>query len=264
MRKLEQFLILIMCLLVVALAASGLIGNRVQNEQSHLINLTTKEAVAKAKSLNGESRYGESLDLLMKKMQNDPEDGELKATLKQTFEMYMQSELASGYARVEKDKHDEVGYVSIANAYKLNRQYTDAMRTLLEGTLENPKSVLLWLNIGLLELMRGKDAEALAVYKEVLRLDGKSAIALNNIAYVESRSDDPRLIDLKEAYWCAKKALAAEPNNANFLETLALIEFKEGRKEEATRLIKQAIAIDPNQSLYRSELETFESGKNKP
>jgi tetratricopeptide (TPR) repeat protein len=263
MRKAESAIAIIMCLVVVALAASSLLQDRTQNE-TESPNLTTTEAVAKAQALNTESRYAESLNLLLKKMESDPENKDLKANLQETFTLYVNSELQSGYARIEKNKHDEGGYVSIANAYKLSRQYTEAMKALVEGTLENPKSVLLWLNIGLLELLRGKDAEALAVYKEVLRIDKKSAIALNNVAYVESRSEDPRLIDLKEARLCATLALASEPGNANFLETLALIEFKEGKREEATRLIKQAIAIDPNESLYRSELETFENGKNKP
>lgn len=263
MPKAESAIAIIMCLIVVALAASSLLQDRPPNDTGSRI-LTTTEAVEEAQALNGESRYAESLNLLLKKMESDPENKDLKATLQSTFELYIRSELASGYARVEKDKHDEGGYVSIANAYKLSRQYMEAMRTLVEGTLENPKSVLLWLNIGLLELLRGKDAEALSVYKEVLRIDEKNAMALNNVAYVESRSDDPRLINLKEARLCATQALAAEPGNANFLETLALIEFKEGKREEATRLIKQAITIDPNESLYRSELETFENGKNKP
>jgi tetratricopeptide (TPR) repeat protein len=64
--------------------------------------------------------------------------------------------------------------------------------------------------------------------------------------------------ELPQANMLAELATTAEPQNPNFLHTLAEIQFKNGRKQEAIRTLEKARLIDPSHSeqlqRWRSEI----------
>jgi tetratricopeptide (TPR) repeat protein len=216
------------------------------------------ESIAKAEALNEKAKYADSLELLFKAKQIDPKNSVLKSLLERTFMLHVQSEIVNGNERIGRDKHDVGGYLAISRAFYLMNEPLRAMEALTLGVGENPKAIVLWLNIGTMELAQKRDAEAVSVFKEIIRLDEKNAIALNNIAFVESTSKDKRLINMQEAFAYSQKSVDIDPKNANYLETLAQIRFKRGEKDEAKRLILEAIRLDPEEPLYKAELAIFE------
>lgn len=78
------------------------------------------------------------------------------------------------------------------------------------------------------------------------------ATHLNNYAWV-LRETDP---DLRQTLLLAETAVAMEPQNPQYLHTLAEIQFKTGRKQEAIATLKKAGDID---SSYSKQLGQWES-----
>lgn len=249
-----------MCLLiagVLAVALSLQLARRTSGAQLG----TAEEILSKVTALNERAQYGDALELLLKASRVYAGNSEIKSAIEKTFLMYVQSEIIQGSERVTRNKKDENGYATIAHAYQLMNEPGRALEVLTTGVMENPNSVKLWSGIGVLELARKRDAEALAVFKEVLRLDAQNATALNNSAYIQSTSADTRLINMNEALAFATKSVDMEPANANFLDTLAVIRYKRGEIEEAKRLIQKAIVLEPDEGFYKAELKRFENAE---
>ncbi len=81
-------------------------------------------------------------------------------------------------------------------------------------------------------------AKSDSLYERALRIDSTSHIILNNYSY----SLAERGIQLERALEMAKQAVAAEPDNASYLDTLGWVYYKLMNLEEAERYIAQAIA----------------------
>lgn len=220
---------------------------------------SVEETIKKAESLNSGEKYEASLELLLGAVNDQPSNSVLKALLKKTFVFHLQSKIAEGYAKIEADKHDPEGYLTVSNAYNMVDDRFRSMEVLTAGIIENPRAVRLWLAIGLLELEQKRDAEALSVFNEIIKIDSKNAHAYNDLAFVQSRTEDQRLLNLGAALKNAEKAVSLEPNNANFIDTLAEIDFRRGEKQSAIKLIKRAIELDPEEPFYQSQLDRFEN-----
>lgn len=240
------------------------VGSLVSYEGHSILEMVRGESpevtLQKAELLNKEQKYSEALDLLLAASHKNPSNDDIKSLLKKTLVMHLEKQILDGYARLDSDKHDIEAYLQVARAFSLFSEKFRAMEVLTLGTMENPNSALLWLNLGLLELDVGRDAEAYAVFHEVIKLDASNAHAYNDLAFIESRTDDRRLQNLPKALINAKKAVSLAPDNPNFIDTLAEVEFRRGQPMEAVRLIKKAIDLAPEEPFYQKQLSRFEKG----
>jgi Flp pilus assembly protein TadD len=242
----------------VGILLSFLVIGSLLNSEKSTSRAAEKVSPNKAESADATEK---TLESLISAIDEQPDNSVLRNLLKKTFVMHIQEQISEGYDRIANNKHDTEGYLAVSRAYNLVGDRFRSLEVLTVGVMENPESVKLWLTLGLIELDAKRDAEALSVFKEVLHLDPKNAHAFNNIAFIESRSDDPRLIDIPEAYADAQQAVKLEPSNANFLDTLAEIDFRRGEKAEAVKHIRRAIALDPQEPFYQAQLSRFENGQ---
>jgi len=74
-------------------------------------------------------------------------------------------------------------------------------------------------------------------YETALYYDPENALVLNNLAYAYSERDK----ELSRALDMAKIAVAKEPNNGAYLDTMGWIYFKMGNYEEAKHWIEKAV-----------------------
>ncbi len=86
-----------------------------------------------------------------------------------------------------------------------------------------------------------------------LDADPDSAEHRNNLAWLYARCDE----QLDEALKLAREAVAAQPDNAAYLDTLAEAQFRLGNHEEAIRLETRALEIRPDDAFMREQLERF-------
>lgn len=80
---------------------------------------------------------------------------------------------------------------------------------------------------------------------------------LNEVAWFMVLRD----ISLKQARVLIDKALEIKPEDANILDTAALIYFKLGYKKKAVELEEKALKLDPENKYFKEMLEKFKRGK---
>lgn len=98
-------------------------------------------------------------------------------------------------------------------------------------------------------------ASAEVKFREVIEQKGEfHAEAQNALAWMLA-ADDRRLVDAEEL---ARAAVAGQPENANFIDTLAWVLHRSGKQEEALQLAVKAVQLDPKQA-YRDHLEAIKS-----
>lgn len=85
----------------------------------------------------------------------------------------------------------------------------------------------------------GQYERAEELFEKTLELDPSHVHALNYVAYMWAE----RAVNLEEAAEKVTAALAIEPDNAAFLDTLGWIRYQEGRYEEALEEIQRAVEI---------------------
>ena len=126
--------------------------------------------------------------------------------------------LGLGYSRL--DKNDEA-VEALQRSLELNPDDMNALST-LALTLDG--------------LHRFHESDSL--YERALKLDANSHLILNNYGY--SLAD--RGLQLERALKMSLQAVAAEPDNASYLDTAGWVYFRLGKYEEAKTYIEKAIA----------------------
>jgi tetratricopeptide (TPR) repeat protein len=109
----------------------------------------------------------------------------------------------------------------------------------------------------------GRHAEAAAIFTRALGLleatsreFANSAAAHNATAWLSACCRR----NLDEALDHARKAIALQPEDTSFHDTLAEVLFQLGRKEQAVAAERKAVALDPKNPYYRRQLARIEAG----
>lgn len=92
-----------------------------------------------------------------------------------------------------------------------------------------PRNVNALLALGDLEYQRGDATAAQQAYRAVLALQPNQPVALNNLAWVLAEAG----AELEQALSAARQAVAAQPTDANYRDTLAFVLKRLGRLEDA-------------------------------
>ena len=91
---------------------------------------------------------------------------------------------------------------------------------------------------------------AAAQYKEILQVEPKNALILNNLAWAAGQLNDSKALDYAEE---ANKLL---PNNPAILDTLGTLLSTKGDTARSIELLRQAAALSPNTWAIRINLAT--------
>lgn len=245
--------------LLVSLGAFGLMGlvKDTPGREQKVVNID--ELMKKVLSLNEQKQYQKAVDLLLDAVKDQEEDSLLRALLVQTFDLFLTEEIRRGQENIRNDRKDQSAYLSVSGALELLGDQFRAMEVLLNGVAQKP-SADLWMRIASLELKAGRDLEALDVYLEVTRIDGKNSLAHNNAAFILAQSSAQN--DFKKALKHAQLALKLDPKNPQYIDTLATIYFRKGEESVARNLLKEAIKLAPANEDLRDRLESFDRTDN--
>lgn len=118
----------------------------------------------------------------------------------------------------------------------------DEAENVIKNALEtHPESGRLIYDYAMLLHVMKRQQEARNLMWRVLDEDPDHHPALNYLAYSMADADD----DLQQALQMSKKAVASQPENGYYLDTLGWIQFKLGNYEESARVLEQAAARVP-------------------
>lgn len=144
---------------------------------------------------------------------------------------------------------------------KLSQKRGDEAREVLEqGVQQNPKSQELRLLLATTFNETGNIDRAIQEYDALLRLDPKALVAANNLAslLVDQKGDQK---SLERALLLTKEFETSAPN-PYFLDTLGWVHLKLGHRDEALRVIQQAVAKAPDHPVlnYHLGIAYFKAG----
>ncbi len=122
-------------------------------------------------------------------------------------------------------------------AYNRVGRNEDAVRVLEKARQINPKDINAISQLALVYDGMKRYDESDRLYEEGLKIDTNNALILNNYGY--SLAD--RNIQVDRALEMAKKAVAAQPDNTSFLDTIGWVYFRLGEYKQAEVYIKKAI-----------------------
>jgi tetratricopeptide (TPR) repeat protein len=81
-------------------------------------------------------------------------------------------------------------------------------------------------------------------------------MAHNDLAWLYARCG----VKLAEAQTHAERAVALQPRNAAYLDTLAEVAYRRGDKAKALELMGRCATLDPHDPVHQSRRAAFEHG----
>ncbi len=149
-------------------------------------------------------------------------------------------------------------YFLLASMYQATNRSDEAIAT-YEKALETKKdSPNLWLLVGMLYEKTGRTADAIHAYEEVIRIDPRHGVAMNNLAWLLSQDEkaDERVLD--RALQLAQQAKELLPDSPSVADTLGWVMLKRNLPSAAISLFREAIdrydAGNPLRSLMKYHL----------
>jgi uncharacterized protein (TIGR03790 family) len=142
---------------------------------------------------------------------------------------------------------DELRLVIASEVHQARGNDAAAIDTLTKAVDGAGDSVLLQLRLATRLDETGKHEEAITRYRRVLALEPRNTLALNNLAY-RLGSDGA---NLPEALELARRAYTLAPGEGTIADTLGWLEHLAGNRQEAVRLLRQAVQRVPGHAEIR-------------
>jgi tetratricopeptide (TPR) repeat protein len=170
-------------------------------------------------------RHPEDMDLALQEAEVRRRRGEREVALRVADEMAARAKTP-----------DELA--AVAELEQRAHRYDKAEALLKKALAAEPRDLRLLFQMGAVLERLKRHAEAEAMFREALEVDPESAPVLNYLGYMNA----DRGIELPASLKMIEKALAIDPGNAAYLDSLGWAMFRMGRLEEAETHVRAAIA----------------------
>ncbi|MFA5983139.1 MAG: tetratricopeptide repeat protein [Methylococcaceae bacterium] len=141
-------------------------------------------------------------------------------------------------------------YRWIAKIYLSKSNKADAIKTYQEGIEKTKGAIELMNDLAAIYHSDGEGDKVIALFEEAYKLDPKPEIANNLASYLADHGTDAASLE--------RAAKLAEPlaqaNNANMLDTVGWIAYKQGNYPKAKEVLLKAIALDPESAVNNYHL----------
>ena len=198
-------------------------------------------ALANALAVTGQ--YESAVQEMQAAVRLAPHDAVMQQSLGVLYESHREYDKALGaYAQA---LHDQPGYfpahVNRGGIFLQQGKPGQALEEFKQATHIAPKDPAGYLGMGQADEATSQPDAAREAYKWAFQADPRFAPAYNNLAWLDAQQKQ----HLDEALASAQKAVALEPKNANYLDTLAWVQHVRGSNAEALKTLAQAARQNP-------------------
>jgi tetratricopeptide (TPR) repeat protein len=145
---------------------------------------------------------------------------------------------------------DPQSVLAAVQAYQRLERYADSIPLLTRLPREKPAALWIGFLLGSAYERSGRHDEAVTEFRRALTEDPDYAPALNYLGYLFAE----RREHLDEARQLTERAVALDPDNGAYVDSLGWVYFQLGRKPEARALLERAVRLDPEDASVREHL----------
>jgi tetratricopeptide (TPR) repeat protein len=138
----------------------------------------------------------------------------------------------------------------VADYYRRGRLFAEAELALVEARAADPRSVPVLFQLGAVLERQKRHDEAEAVFREALGILPDAAPVMNYLGYMNA----DRNVKVAEALEMLERALALDPENGAYLDSLGWAQYRLGRLEEAEANVRKAMAQQPKNAVILDHL----------
>lgn len=138
--------------------------------------------------------------------------------------------------------------IKLHSALLASGNAAEAEKMALAWNKEHPKNIALRMHLGDVATARKDYALASQQYRSALEIQPNNPLVLNNLAWVSGQLKSPKAIEY------AEKANQLAPNQAPFIDTLAMLLAEKGDTTKAIELLRKALTIAPQATAIQLNL----------
>ncbi|MBC8647052.1 MAG: tetratricopeptide repeat protein [Thermoanaerobaculia bacterium] len=140
--------------------------------------------------------------------------------------------------------------LAAADVYSRLKEFSRASRVAQEASRRFPESTEVLFRLGSSLERGGSPAEAEKVFRQLLSARPNDSAAQNYLGYMWA----DRGVNLEQARELLEKAVAREPRNAAYLDSLGWLDFRQGKLEAAEKRLQEAQRREPDDPTIEEHL----------
>jgi tetratricopeptide (TPR) repeat protein len=159
-------------------------------------------------------------------------------------------DVAGGLALIESLRRqapqDPAVLAQVADFHRRARQYGEAEAVLREARALEPRNMRVLFQLGAVLERQKRHDDAEAAFREALAVEPQSAPVLNYLGYMNA----DRGVRVAEAATLIERALALDPENGAYRDSLGWAMFRLDRDVEAETYLRRAVAKEPGAVVF--------------
>jgi tetratricopeptide (TPR) repeat protein len=138
----------------------------------------------------------------------------------------------------------------VAAFYQKAKRHKEAEEALRQALARDPKSLRVLFLLGASLERQGLHDEAEAIFRQALQVQPDFPPALNYLGYMNA----DRGVRLEESHALLEKAVALDPENGAYLDSLGWALYRLNRLEQAEAVLRKAVAKQPKAAVVLDHL----------